>query len=544
MHGNPMGASETPSMGSSSSVLGIVCHYRCEEWLADALEGLTRQTRPLDGIVVVDDGSEEPPVDIVRRYPQVTLLSSAANVGPYRLKQQVIDDTGYDAYLFEDADDWSSPDRVELQLRTAERTGAELVGSYEIQVVCRSASAVSLTLPTDVNEAMALWPRIYPLVHPASMVARGLVQRLGGFASGLRVAGDTEFLLRAHLAGRIVNVPRFCHFRRVRPESLTTARDSGIFSAVRVGVHDLIRDRTEANAAAVQRGEAPDLTPLSVARPLQLTHVLGPELVPASGRARVTPRPLPPVATKGPYRGNGDGPRLRTDASVLALVAHYRCENLLPGTIMSLMAQSRPPDAIAVVDLGSPRLPRTLRSFPNVTLVTSAGRDPRQRVLAQMIEETRFDAYLFQDAGDWSAPHRLEVLLAEAERTGASLVGSHVVHADPLREIVRPMAYPHDVNTALDTPAEPLFLRAGALASRELMLQLGASDVATKNGGDDGFLRRACGVARVVNVPQCLYIRRRQDIRPIVATPAGAVVAPVRLAHVRGPDLRCAGEEG
>src|SRR5829696_8105989 len=48
-----------------SSVLAIVPHYKCEAWLGDCLDSLVKQTHPLDGIAVVDDGSGEPPIDIV-----------------------------------------------------------------------------------------------------------------------------------------------------------------------------------------------------------------------------------------------------------------------------------------------------------------------------------------------------------------------------------------------------------------------------------------------------------------------------------------------
>ena len=65
---------------------------------------------------MIDDASEDPPIDVVRRFEGVTLLHASENVGPYRLVQQVIEDTGYDAYLFQDADDWSREDRLELLL--------------------------------------------------------------------------------------------------------------------------------------------------------------------------------------------------------------------------------------------------------------------------------------------------------------------------------------------------------------------------------------------------------------------------------------------
>ena len=80
-----------------STVLALIPHFQCEEWLDDCLASLAAQTRPLDGIVVIDDASDEPPIEIVRAIPQVTLLHAERNVGPYRLVQQVIEETDYDA---------------------------------------------------------------------------------------------------------------------------------------------------------------------------------------------------------------------------------------------------------------------------------------------------------------------------------------------------------------------------------------------------------------------------------------------------------------
>src|SRR5439155_11639166 len=98
----------TPPLRRDATVLAVVPHYRCEAWLAQCLRSLARQTRPPQAIVVVDDGSASPPVDLVAGFPGVTLLAAASNVGPYRLVQTVIEQTRFDAYMLQDADDWSS----------------------------------------------------------------------------------------------------------------------------------------------------------------------------------------------------------------------------------------------------------------------------------------------------------------------------------------------------------------------------------------------------------------------------------------------------
>lgn len=263
------------------SILALVPHWRCEPWLGRCLASLLAQTHPLMNIVVIDDGSAQPPLDIVRDFATVTLLSTPERVGPYRLIQSVIEKADYAAYLFQDADDWSSCDRLETLLKTARISGAELVGCQEIRVLEPSLTLQSIGYPLDVNRALAQAPG-HGLLHPTSLVTRNLVQRLGGFATGLRFGGDSEFLLRAQWVARIVNSPRYCYFRRKRPDSLTTAVETGLDSPIRVQLTQKIKQQAIARSQAAllqQPLQQPiDLSPLCVASPVELTHLWGPPL--------------------------------------------------------------------------------------------------------------------------------------------------------------------------------------------------------------------------------------------------------------------------
>jgi glycosyltransferase involved in cell wall biosynthesis len=272
---------DRPILSLRSTVAALIPHYRCEEWLEDCLESLVAQTRPLDAIVVIDDASPQPPLETVGGFPSVTLLAAGENSGPYRLIQEVISSTGYDAYLFNDADDWSAPHRLEILLAEAQRTGAELVGSQEVRIMCPGPDAFPYAYPRDVNGALAAQPHAFPLLHPTSLVARDLVMRIGGFATGMRFSGDAEFLRRAAHAARVVNVPQYLYFRRKRPGALTTSPDTGFGSPARSRIHELLRQRAEDNAAAVAQGQAPDLEPFTKAPPVTLKHLLGPGLLPS-----------------------------------------------------------------------------------------------------------------------------------------------------------------------------------------------------------------------------------------------------------------------
>ena len=268
-----------PAITLQSRVMALVPHYKCEEWLSQCLESLVNQTRQLDAIVVVDDNSSTPPLDIVQRFPQVTLMTTAENVGPYRLIQQVIDGTDFDAYMFQDADDWSSADRLESLLREAERTGAELIGSQELRLICTTGADRQLRAvcyPLDVNRALAERPG-HPLLHPTSMVSKDLVGRVGGFAVGLRFGGDTEFLLRAVHLARIVNLPCFGYYRRHRTGSLTTDPHIGLDSPVREELLVLLKKRARDNTARLKNGQPLLLEPLKTRPPVELKYLCGPD---------------------------------------------------------------------------------------------------------------------------------------------------------------------------------------------------------------------------------------------------------------------------
>jgi glycosyltransferase involved in cell wall biosynthesis len=287
-------APKLPPLHRDSTVLALIPHFECEQYLDDCLAALSAQTRPLDGIVVIDDVSARSPVDIVARYPNVTLLQADENSGPYRLVQQVINDTDYDAYLFQDADDWSAPDRLERLLAHAEEHGADMVGSQEVRIFCDEPEVVPIQWPLDGNEPFQERPTAFPLLHPTTLVSRAAMMAAGGYSMGLRFGGDAEFLRRVHYVARCVNTPHHGYYRRVRQGSLTTAPATAIGTPARKQLMEETFARANANAEAVARGGQPDLSPLRPGPPIKLRRLCGPRLHTKATETR-RPRPEAPV---------------------------------------------------------------------------------------------------------------------------------------------------------------------------------------------------------------------------------------------------------
>ncbi|MCU0536860.1 MAG: glycosyltransferase [Hydrococcus sp. Prado102] len=259
------------------TILAIIPHLNCNRWLEQCLLTMVAQTRPLDGIAVVDDGSREIPEAICRRYPQVTLLASPGRVGPYQIIQSLVTSTNYEAYLFQDADDWSTPERLAILLELMAVSGSQMVGTQEIRVDEIKNIVSPVTYPLDVNLALRDKPG-HAQLHPTSLILRSAILSLGGFSNNLRFGGDTEFLLRAHFHLTIRNSPNFCYFRRKRSHSLTTSPCTGLDSPARQALLQKLKQIAYQNYDSLEQGKEPHIFPSDRTETVNLKWICGPRL--------------------------------------------------------------------------------------------------------------------------------------------------------------------------------------------------------------------------------------------------------------------------
>lgn len=66
---------------ASVSVASVTTAYNAERRLSQQMDALLRQTRPLQEIVVVDDGTDGTSALLAERYPQVTVIRTPENLG-------------------------------------------------------------------------------------------------------------------------------------------------------------------------------------------------------------------------------------------------------------------------------------------------------------------------------------------------------------------------------------------------------------------------------------------------------------------------------
>lgn len=108
----------------------IIPTYNVEKYIEKAIQSVLDQTYPNIEIIVVDDGSTDHTVDVVRSFhdERIKLFINERNMGPSYSRNRGIKEAKGEWIAFLDGDDWWDKERLEKLLNVAE--------TYQADVVC------------------------------------------------------------------------------------------------------------------------------------------------------------------------------------------------------------------------------------------------------------------------------------------------------------------------------------------------------------------------------------------------------------------------
>ncbi len=87
----------------------IMPNYNHAKYLPKSLGAITSQSRPATEILVIDDGSTDNSVEVLKQFPEVTLLQNPSNLGPIPTINRGIEEATSDYVVFCSADDFILP---------------------------------------------------------------------------------------------------------------------------------------------------------------------------------------------------------------------------------------------------------------------------------------------------------------------------------------------------------------------------------------------------------------------------------------------------
>ena len=255
-------------MTNRSRVSVLIGCWNNAATLREAIDSILGQTVPELELIVVDDGSTDATPEIVQRIrehdPRVRYLP-LAHMGISRSLNEGLRAATSEFVAFQDADDWSLPERLVRELEVLDRrpevavVGCRMreVDGQGVELAPRTAFAAG-----DVNDVLL---RFNPIPNSCAMVRRARALEAGGFDPRYRYAMDYDLWLRLADDGVIATLDEALAVRRMGEGNVAARKERAqTAEAIRMRVAALRRRRT------LRGAEGLALPLLSVATPLAL----------------------------------------------------------------------------------------------------------------------------------------------------------------------------------------------------------------------------------------------------------------------------------
>ena len=208
----------------------VIPAYTAARYIADTLDSVLAQhtTRPVE-CIVVDDGSQDDTVAIVRAHGPLVRLIEQSNSGPSAARNRGLAACTFPLVAFIDADDLMVPYRLERQAAALEVNPATVLCHSACGLIdAQGAPIAQQDTPTDdpsfSGDVCARLFRANFVWLSSVMLRKQPFLEAGAFDPSLRFCEDYEAWMRLSLKGRFQYVPEALVSYRVHPGQATGQR--------------------------------------------------------------------------------------------------------------------------------------------------------------------------------------------------------------------------------------------------------------------------------------------------------------------------------
>ena len=217
-------------MTQAPQVSVVMPVYNAERYLREAVESILNQTFTDFEFIIIDDGSTDGSLKILREYadndPRIRLISRE-NRGTAGTLNEGIELAKGPLIARMDADDISLPERLERQIPHI-NTHPEMaaLGTFARQILPCGGVLDDMTFPLE-HEAVyrnILHFRGPWMLHPTVVFRAEHARAIGGYTPEYPCAQDNDFFLRLGERGTLANLPEALFLYRQHPGNTCYSR--------------------------------------------------------------------------------------------------------------------------------------------------------------------------------------------------------------------------------------------------------------------------------------------------------------------------------
>lgn len=176
-----------------------VC-LNAEETIRDCLRSVSQQDYKNIEYIVIDGGSKDSTVSIVKSFNLVDYLISEQDDGLYDAMNKAVKKASGDYILFLNADDYLVDETVIS--RSVEKMTLNFADIYYGNIIVRLSSGSQFTFRPPNQDYLIGAMSIYCLPHQAMFSAKGVFESCGGFSMNYKILSDYEWYLKAFAMDR------------------------------------------------------------------------------------------------------------------------------------------------------------------------------------------------------------------------------------------------------------------------------------------------------------------------------------------------------
>jgi glycosyltransferase involved in cell wall biosynthesis len=199
----------------AQTISGCIAVYNGAEHLRTAINSVLNQTRPVDEVIVLDDGSSDGSADVARSFQGVRVVEQP-NAGIGAARRALIEAASCEWIAFCDHDDWWEPNRIEAGLPHTEAPDAALIYSGVWHFDEKGVETeYPLHAVPDAPNIDHLVPHPEDIWTSSTLIRKHAALDAGNFNPAYRTGEDMLMWFQLGSQGRIVQIPqRLVHMAR------------------------------------------------------------------------------------------------------------------------------------------------------------------------------------------------------------------------------------------------------------------------------------------------------------------------------------------
>jgi glycosyltransferase involved in cell wall biosynthesis len=188
------------SLDSSGLITVITVAFNSAETICRTIDSIAGQTYPRVEYIVVDGGSIDGTVDVLRtREADIDIWLSERDRGISDAFNKGIALASGEFISLVNSDDWMDPDHLARAVDCLQETGADF--AFGNLMVHGAGSTPQYVIDGDPHYARRIRHSMPALSHPSVVCRREVYERHGLYGREFRIAMDYEWLLRGYKCG-------------------------------------------------------------------------------------------------------------------------------------------------------------------------------------------------------------------------------------------------------------------------------------------------------------------------------------------------------